>query len=44
MENGDKQTKRGRISISTYGILRPCREKFNVRPENVRDLQEMDLV
>lgn len=31
MGKGDKKTKRGKITIGTFGKLRPKRGKFNIR-------------
>lgn len=39
MEYGDTQRKSGKVTLSTYGILHPSRERFNLRPEIDIDLQ-----
>lgn len=44
MGNGDKQTKRGKVSIGTFGKLHPNRKKFKIRPESVKDPQMKDPV
>lgn len=44
MGKGDRKTKRGKISINSYGKLRPKRKKFNVRPEKIKNPQERDPV
>ena len=44
MGKGDKKTKRGKISIGSFGKLRPKRQKFNVRPEKVKNPQEKNPV
>lgn len=44
MGANDKQTKRGKTSISTFGKLHPNRERFNLRPETVKDPQQTDPV
>lgn len=40
MGKGDKKTKRGKISIGSYGKLRPRRGKFTVRPQKVKNPQQ----
>ncbi|SDX35967.1 30S ribosomal protein THX [Aequorivita viscosa] len=40
MGKGDKKTKRGKISISSYGKLRPRRKKFTVRPSPTKGAQK----
>jgi len=42
MGKGDKKTKRGKISIGSYGKLRPRRKKFNVRPFPTKDAQKKE--
>jgi 30S ribosomal protein S31 len=36
MGKGDKKTKRGKISIGTFGKLRPKRKKFTLRPRKIK--------
>ena len=40
MDSGDKQNKRGKTFLSTYGKLHPSREKFNLKPEMGKDPQQ----
>lgn len=42
MGKGDKKTKRGKIFIGSNGKLRPKRQKFNLRPESVKNPQTKD--
>lgn len=42
MGRGDKKTKRGKISIGSFGKLRPKRKKFNVRPKPLKGAQEKE--
>lgn len=44
MEAGDKQTKRGKKSINTFGKLHPNRERFFLKPETVKDPQQQNPV
>ncbi|WP_189606009.1 30S ribosomal protein THX [Salinimicrobium marinum] len=44
MGKGDKKTKRGKISIGSFGKLRPKRQKFNVRPGKIKNPQQKDPV
>ena len=44
MGKGDKKTKRGKISIGSYGKLRPKRKKFRVRPEKISNPQQKNPV
>jgi 30S ribosomal protein S31 len=42
MGKGDKKTKRGKISIGSFGKLRPKRKKFNVRPKPTKNAQKTE--
>lgn len=39
MGKGDKKSRRGKISIGTFGKLRPKRKKFRIRPNKVQGEQ-----
>lgn len=39
MGKGDKKTKRGKISIGSFGKLRPQRKKFKINPKPPKDTQ-----
>ncbi len=39
MGKGDKKTKRGKISMGSYGKLRPKRRKNSVRPSVIKGKQ-----
>ncbi|MCG2419271.1 30S ribosomal protein THX [Aequorivita sp. F47161] len=42
MGKGDKKTKRGKISIGSYGKLRPKRNKFRIKPLPTKDAQKKE--
>jgi len=42
MDIGDKQNKRGKTSLGTFGNIHPIREKFNLKPEIEKDPQQQD--
>lgn len=44
MDSGDKQNKRGKSFLSTFGVLHPNREKFNLKPEIDKDPHQQDPV
>ncbi len=44
MGKGDKKTKRGKISINSYGKLRPRRKKFKVNPKKTKNPLEKEPV
>ncbi|MGA3716067.1 30S ribosomal protein THX [Escherichia coli] len=37
MGKGDKKSRKGKITVGSYGRLRPRRKKFRVRPKVVKD-------
>jgi len=39
MGKGDKKSKRGKISIGSWGKLRPKRKKFKIKPKVVKGAQ-----
>lgn len=36
MGKGDKKTKRGKVTLGTFGKLRPKRKKFTIRPKTIK--------
>jgi len=43
MGRGDKKTKRGKISIGSWGRLRPKRTKFKIKPTTMAKQSEKEL-
>jgi 30S ribosomal protein S31 len=43
MGRGDKKTKRGKISIGSWGRLRPKRTKFKIKPTTMANQSEKEL-
>jgi|WetSurMetagenome_2_1015567.scaffolds.fasta_scaffold1162967_2 30S ribosomal protein S31 len=44
MGKGDKKTKRGKITIGSYGVRRPKKEKKYVAPEPVKELKKKTVL
>lgn len=42
MGKGDRKTRRGKISIGSFGRLRPRRKKFSVNPTTIKDAQKKE--
>jgi 30S ribosomal protein S31 len=44
MGKGDKKTKKGKISMGSYGVRRPKKDKKYVAPEPVKEVKKKDVV
>lgn len=38
MGKGDKKTRKGKISVGSFGKLRPRRSRFRIKPKVVKDV------
>jgi 30S ribosomal protein S31 len=43
MGKGDKKTKRGKISMGSYGVRRPKKDKKYVAPEPVKEIKKKEV-
>ncbi len=44
MGKGDKKTKKGKISMGSYGVRRPKKDKKYVAPEPVKEVKKKEVV